>query len=300
MSYCLENAEAFPAGIRRVAREQLESALLALAGLKKGAEAGAVHSTRKHIKKIRALLRLVCEQIGPEIFAEENNRLREVGRSLSSARDAEVQLNVLEKLREHARQKKTAFRRTSQILKLEIAQRATAFSAEGDTSETTLQWISDRIEGWPLDQVKADDICCALQCFYRRASKGFRKCAGSKTTAETFHSWRKRVKDVWYQLLLLQNLNPTVMCELAEAAKTLGQRLGDLHDLEFFRARLAGDQTFPESERIILLALLAARERETQEIALDLGARFFAEKPKAFEKRLLRYAREWRGEDNPA
>ena len=36
-----------------------------------------------------------------------------------------------------------------------------------------------------------------------------------------------------------------------------------------------------------------AREIELEEVVLDLGARFFAEKPGAFERRLLRYAREW-------
>jgi hypothetical protein len=34
-----------------------------------------------------------------------------------------------------------------------------------------------------------------------------------------------------------------------------------------------------------------------EEAALDLGARFFAEKPKSFEKRLLRYAKDWPARD---
>jgi len=43
----------------------------------------------------------------------------------------------------------------------------------------------------------------------------------------------------------------------------------------------------------VLLGLICTREPKLEQIALDLGARFFAEKPLAFERRLLRYAREW-------
>ena len=77
------------------------------------------------------------------------------------------------------------------------------------------------------------------------------------------------------------------------SARTLGQKLGSLHDLAFFGIRLQTGQDEGEDERAMLLDLICTRENELQEIAFDLGARFFAEKPGAFEKRLLRYARDW-------
>lgn len=299
MSYRLESDEMPADGIRRIAREQLEKALCEIEQLSTAKAAVAVHATRRHIKKVRALLRLVCDEIAEEIFEEENRRLRDVAQSLSGARDAQAQLNVLEKLRERAGQKKSAFRTTAATLKSEISALSRNLSAEEEAAETTLQWISDRIEGWPLDNRSAENLCRALKRFYRRGRKGLR-CVESDPTAENFHSWRKRVKDVWYQSLLLQNLHPAVMCELANGAQTLGRQLGDLHDLAFFRSRLAGAAEFPESERTALLGLICAREGELQEIALDLGARFFAEQPKAFEKRLLRYAKEWPARSEPA
>jgi hypothetical protein len=48
-----------------------------------------------------------------------------------------------------------------------------------------------------------------------------------------------------------------------------------------------------EEEGAILSGLICTRERELEKITLDLGARFFAEKPGVFERRLLRYARQW-------
>lgn len=108
-----------------------------------------------------------------------------------------------------------------------------------------------------------------------------------------FHSLRKRVKEVWYQTRILQCLNSAVMCALADAAKTLGQGLGDLHNLAFFRTRLEAEEVSRDDESTVLLGLICQREGELEQIALDLGARFFAEKPLSFERRLLRYAREW-------
>jgi CHAD domain-containing protein len=155
-----------------------------------------------------------------------------------------------------------------------------------------LQETCDRLEGWPLDDLGMDDLCCALRRSYRRGRKGLR-CAATESTTENFHSLRKRVKEVWYQTRILQCLNSTVMREMANAAKTLGQELGDLHDLALFRNRLAAEEGCRDDERIVLLGLICTREPELEQIALDLGARFFAEKPLAFERRLLRYAREW-------
>ena len=103
---------------------------------------------------------------------------------------------------------------------------------------------------------------------------------------ENFHSWRKRVKDLYYQAQLLRELHPGLR-ETAAGAKALSRQLGQLHDLAFFRERLEGSLEFPEAERALLLGLLCTRERELERAALDFGARFYAEKPAGFDRRLL-------------
>ena len=294
MSYRLKTGEGLAAGIRRIAREQLEGALCEIAA----DEADAVHATRKHIKKTRAVLRLIREEIGPEIFKEENRCLREVARGFSGPRDARVQLQLLEKLREQAPQG-PAFEQTAATLQEEIATHADSFGPQRREAEAILQRICDRLEGWPLDDLGIDDLCCALRYSYRRGRKCFR-CVCAEATPENFHSWRRRVKDFWYQARLLRNLNPAVMCGITQAAGTLGRKLGDLHDLAFFRIRLEVEPGICEEERSALLGLSGAGERELEEIVLDLGARFFAEKSGAFERRLLRYARDWPARPRPA
>lgn len=292
MSYRLKTDEALAVGIRRIAREELASALVCISSVSAGDEAEAVHETRKHIKKLRALLRLVRDELGKEIFKEENTRLRDVARGFSGARDARVQLQLLEKLRPQADLGSTTFSHTVAALEQEAAAHAAGFGPQEGKAEETLQRICDRLEGWPLDSIEIEDLCCALRRAYKRGRDGF-SCVGSEPTTENLHSWRKRVKDFWYQARLLRSLSPAVMGEMVESARTLGQKLGNLHDLSFFRIRLQAGQGKGEDERAVLLGLICSRENELQEIALDLGARFLAEKPGAFEKRLLRYARDW-------
>src|SRR4030095_2879289 len=55
---------------------------------------------------------------------------------------------------------------------------------------------------------------------------------------ENFHAWRKRVKDIWYQLRILQPLNRIVLTEMAHDAEVLGELLGREHDLNFLWTRL--------------------------------------------------------------
>jgi len=291
MSYRIKTGEDLATGIRRIARAELESALGEISTVAAGDEAAAVHATRKDIKKLRALLRLIREQIGKEIFREENARLREVARGLAGSRDARVQLQLVENLGARAGARSMAFAETAATLRAQMAEHADRFGSQRRNAKTTLQWIGDRLEGWPLENLKIEDLCCALQVSYKRGRRCFR-AADVQPAAQNFHAWRQRVKDIWYQARLLQSLNPVVMSEIAKDARTLGQHLGDLHDLAIFRGRLAAEAG-REEERAVLSGLICARELELEEIALDLGARFFAEKPGTFARRLRRYARTW-------
>jgi hypothetical protein len=105
---------------------------------------------------------------------------------------------------------------------------------------------------------------------------------------ENFHAWRKRVKDIWYQLRILQPLNRVVLEEIAHDADVLGELLGREHDLDFLLARLekeSGDETLAD-ELAQLQRLIGKRCRRLRRDALELGRRFYAEPPKAFAKRI--------------
>ena len=109
------------------------------------------------------------------------------------------------------------------------------------------------------------------------------------------HAWRKEVKQLWYQLRLLQPLNRVVLEKIAADAKTLGQFLGCDHDYAFLLERFDEKQADPElkRERADLGKLVRKRGRCLQRNATELGRRFYAEPPKAFAKRISILVKDW-------
>jgi hypothetical protein len=100
------------------------------------------------------------------------------------------------------------------------------------------------------------------------------------------------VKDVWYQLRILQPLNRTVLEEMAHDADVLSELLGIEHDLDFLLARLekeSGDEALA-GELARLRKLIDKRCKRLRRDALELGRRFYAEPSKAFAKRISIFA----------
>src|SRR3954462_13703267 len=100
MAYRLDLGDGLPATLRAVARDQLEGAADALA------EAGddpveAVHDARKRLKKTRSLLRLARPALRADAVQGRHRELRDQGRALSGARDADVMVETVDLLAEH-------------------------------------------------------------------------------------------------------------------------------------------------------------------------------------------------------
>ena len=58
-------------------------------------------------------------------------------------------------------------------------------------------------------------------------------------SAENVHEWRKRAKDIWYQLRIVRRAWPALLGETAGQAHVLADLLGDHHDLAMLREDLA-------------------------------------------------------------
>src|SRR3954465_9315173 len=93
MSYALSFSEPVPEAVDQVRRDQLEAAAADL-------RERDVHEARKRLKKTRALLRLTRPAMKPKAFRARNRALRDAGRELSGARDAEVMVETVEDLAE--------------------------------------------------------------------------------------------------------------------------------------------------------------------------------------------------------
>src|SRR5260370_37828469 len=68
MSHALRPDEKLSDGIRRIARKQIRAIRKELCEKRHRRHGGSIHEARKGVKKLRALLWLICGGPGPKIF----------------------------------------------------------------------------------------------------------------------------------------------------------------------------------------------------------------------------------------
>ena len=291
MSYELQQDETIGDGIQRIVCHQIEGAIRASSAEQNG-KGSPVHETRKHLKKARSALRLAAGEIGPNVWKREDRCLRKVGQLISEVRDAEVRLQTVRQLREFARGKKRSFRETEELLAFELDSFLAAFSEWPEEAKQRLTQVLDRIRAWPLDDLRCKHLRKCVQKTYRRGRKAL-EAAIEKTSTKNLHTFRKRAKELWYQLRILRPLAPAVFRELNDELKTIGQYLGQVHDLAFVAERLSSIGSSRQQGDRILNALIDSREKELERTAIALGERFYAEGPRQFDRRLSQYFSEW-------
>jgi len=292
MAFRLKLREPLPKGLKRVFCEQIDSALYCCQN--PAEQRGVtVHEVRKHLKKLRAAMRLAIGVVGKNCHSEEDRCVRNIGRLVSGLRDAQVRLQTFTQLRDKATRKseQQLFPRTEKFLLLERESFSAAFAGWQSEAIPQLENLKARLMAWPLDDLNWKQICVAVCKVYRRGQRALAKTIDDPEP-ERFHAWRKRVKDVWYELRILQPLNRTVLEEMACDAEVLGELLGNEHDLEFLRVRLdkeSGDEALGD-ELAKLQILITKRSKRLRGDALELGRRFYAEPSKAFAKRISIFA----------
>ena len=100
------------------------------------------------------------------------------------------------------------------------------------------------------------------------------------------HEWRKRVKDLWYHVTLLEDAWKPVMSALADEAHELSDRLGDEHDVSVLRRVGAPPRQRPQRRRPGAARLRRDRRRPAARAAgggvRATAARLYADKPSVF------------------
>jgi CHAD domain-containing protein len=258
----------------------------------------AVHESRKSIKRIRALLRLVRDELPKKVFRFENEALRDTGRLVDQVRSAQGVLNAATNVRElygDLLAKDTFIELIDRLTRRRDLTELTALEDPNLIGRVirSLERAHHRYQTWPIDpEARAvyglgirdsfEAIDPGLDRTYatgrRRMVAAYRPSGGDQ-----FHAWRKRVKDLRHQMEFLAPLWPEVVVGTAMTLHRLGDILGedndlkDLVDLIGTRADLCPNPR----ERSLLRALTRQRRTELEMAAEILGRRVYAEKPKA-------------------
>ncbi|HET7510449.1 MAG TPA: CHAD domain-containing protein [Solirubrobacterales bacterium] len=290
-SYELKGSEELGAGLKRVAATRAEKALERLRG--NGEDpAEAIHGARKDMKKLRAVLRMARGSLPQRLYKEENRRYRDAAQALSASRDAEVKLKTLDALGERdGGLPREAIETWRQILDRD--REAAVNTAHAEAAIGLIEEGLRGIQSWPLEGDSWKLVGGEVKRAYRRGHRAM-AIAAADQSEESFHDWRKRAKDLWYQLRLLGPAWSGPLGAAAEEAHRLTNLLGDHHDLAVLRQDL-GERQLGEEETQALEAAIDARQAQLAVEAFALGRRLYAEPPKAYGRRLRRYWQAWRG-----
>lgn len=292
MPYRLElEEEAAADAVRAVAAEQLADAVRNLREERVTDPVTAVHEARKDLKKTRSLLRLARAGMPSDARSATNGALREIAASLAGVRDADVMAETAGKLRERfaGHVPARAFTTVRQRFATQAARSRDA--ADGLISEDVVGALQAQladVKHWPLDDLDREGLAAGVSVAYARGRDEHR-ASRRAPTVDGLHEWRKRVKDLWYHAKLLEITYPAMWAATADAAHDLSDLLGDDHDLGVLAERIA-DERWPvsvDAERFV--AFCHERRGELQQEAFRLGARLYAEKPKAFARRTRAY-----------
>ena len=297
-AYRLLAREPVAAGIKRALTAQVDDAIARLRGETDSAPSEAIHEARKDVKKIRSALRLVRDAIGDDIWRRENDHYRDIARTLSSFRDAEILVEALDGLSE--RFGPTASERIEGV-RAQLEEENRAAHDDGSVSRAMASAAAglatgrSRIDTLPLDGDGWELLAPGLHRSYRRGRKRL-IAVEEEASVTNLHELRKRVKDLWYQVRLIRDADSAMLGALADHAHDLSDHLGDDHDLALLRdevQRRAAAFSDPEDQRH-LLEQIDQRRGELQFAALSLGERIYSEKPKKFTKRLEKRWQAWR------
>jgi CHAD domain-containing protein len=299
MAYRIDFASPFEEEIRRISAEQLSAAADLLENQPDGPYE-AVHDARKHIKRTRALYRLIASA-DKDFAARENDRLRDIAANLAHLRDAAALAESTRYLEDQiaagdVRDAIHKARSTLEKRRERIAGGKADIGGELTSAAAALAGASAALDDLQLPKSRKDIARCLARGWERtgrKATDALAACAGGDEEVP-YHDLRKRAQDRWMHARLLRALWPGAMIAIQKTAKALVDELGHEHDLAVLGDHVARsrDKVIADNREIILLAILEQR-RKLQDLCRDAGGDVFRAGPdkQADAIRLLTKAR---------
>lgn len=293
MAYRFKRKEPVTKAIRRLGGERI---VRALACLQQPNRAKAVHGTRKEIRKVRAVVRLIRTRIAQKEYRRLTGRLRKAATLLAAARDASMTAKALHELAKHAQSRiaPESLRSIRAALRKACDEEMKRFESQQTASMvgTSLRRVMKRLAHLQVDDDGWDSLGPGVNTAYGQSRRAYRT-ALENPSVENFHAWRKHVKNLWCHVRLLRAVRPGPMEAMAGKLKTLDDYLGDDHDLTILRHKIDRRRLGDAPARHALTRLIERRQQALRASALALGAGFYAEKPSVFRNRLAGYWKAW-------
>jgi CHAD domain-containing protein len=285
--------EPLGAGLLRVADGLIDSITKA-EGQPESAGGEYVHDVRTTIKRLRALLRLIRPVVGEAFFNRENERLRRAGRRLAVARDAEVARETLKGLPVSGEPEQKAVAAALAGLERKT-QRGTDIDKALQEVRSDLRQTQRSLQRLQLVDSDWEVVGNGLKNVYRQNRKRM-NAALQNGGDEAFHRWRIRVKNLFYELQLLEPVWPKRLDKMTSRLSKLQDKIGLDHDIAVLKGVLRKTpEAFGGPAAVeALMHRLDAESRKLRHRVEPLGEKIFAKKPRPFVRKLGRRWDNWR------
>jgi CYTH domain-containing protein/CHAD domain-containing protein len=291
----LRHSESVPEGLSRGLYEQFDVAITELSENQESIDHG-IHEARKCLKKARTLLRLARPILGRN-YQALNVQMRDVGRKLSELRDMQVLSDTIDQLKEKDLPSivKSALERMRGMI---LKRKEELFQQSEERNELTnvlekLYEIRAHIATWPLELATQETLRSAFEETVRRGQIAF-ETAFKNEQDDDFHDWRKRTKDLRYQLEFLHKMWPDVLSGYAASAKQLEQTLGEDHDLAVLRSMISRKTPRERKDAALLTVVIREERKALRKEAGSIGQMLYGESPQLWAERLERSWQAWK------
>ncbi len=283
--HALQPKAAIGPALRAVATGILANARTAISDPERTDEA-AVHHFRRAMKEWRALMRLMAPFVADA--TRWRHEARDHARTLAQARDGTAALNAFDGLLDHGNLVLSARTIAAIRARLEALrageERSGLTPALRDVIVAWLDGAASAVETWPLDALEFAAIAEQLAKSYRGARKQI-PVDWAAANGEELHELRQRVVTLRYQMKLIAPLWPRFGKMWIGEAERIRGRLGERQDIEVLTG-LAAPRRILAHWRSRLTPACAERSADLAQRAGRVAVRLFAERPKAFRRRI--------------
>lgn len=248
-----------------------------------------IHDARLCFKRIRSLMRLGRFNFGEQNYNELNLFYRDQARKLSSIRDITAMIELCEKMREIA--KTDQIKKLINHIRIDLIKKRKTLMAGQEVEKAkneVIQSLTNQetvIKNLLFASGNNQQLASGIRRVYQSGRKLY-KLSVKTTDDHNLHEWRKQVKYLWYQLVILTPLWPEILTPLCKQVQTLSQLLGKHHDYFIFANTLQSMKAENKYTHEIkaLMTSINSQKRNLEIKALRLGAMLYITSPRQIEQ----------------